>query len=251
MTKGENLAETRIEGDAPEQSYKWLRRFLPAWLQPVLRGLRKRLAKEGYRADEPFCHIYHHTQVSIPRQDFMLAECQRIVAEGIEGSFVECGVLDGGTAALMAWVARGEDRDIELFDAWQGMPPASPEDGPGAEKWVGEIIGSPRRVEAVLRRVGARAPCIKVNRGWFDETLPISKIERIAFLHVDCDFYEPVKLVLETFVPRIASGGVVQIDDYQSFEGCRVAVNEYLTANPQFRLEIEDRPAGAIYFRIP
>lgn len=239
------------QDDAPKQSYRLLRRFLPRRLQPFLRGVRKRVLREGYRDAEPFRHIYAHTQTSIPRQDSLLAKACQLVEDGVEGDFVECGVLDGGTAALMAYAARDDLRKVHLFDAWQGLPEVSAADGDGAQPWVGEVVGSPKRVVQVLRRVGANMDNVVFHKGWFEETLPQARIGKIALLHIDCDFHDPTLLVLRSLVPQMVSGGWVQIDDYTSFRGCRTAVDRYLSEHPRYRLIVEDRPGGAIYFRIP
>ncbi|MEO1470290.1 MAG: TylF/MycF/NovP-related O-methyltransferase [Pseudomonadota bacterium] len=248
---GGELKSERVAGDAPRQSWGLIRRILPKSLHPFARGLKKRLFREGYRPEEPFCWTYPFTQVSRRRQESILEKTEALVRDGVAGDFVECGVLDGGTAALMAYAARADDRRVHLFDAWAGMPEIALQDGEGSRKWVGDIVGSPRRVRAVLGKVGANTANIVIHQGWFDDTLPVSEVERIAFLHIDCDFYEPTKLVLETFVPRMVSGGWVQIDDYTSFEGCRVAVNAFLETRPDLSLTVEDGPGGAIHFRVP
>ncbi len=240
-----------IEGDAPAQAYARARKLLPKRLQPMARGLRKRLAAKAPDLAPPFSWVYSFTQVSAPRQRSIVEKAQALVAAGVAGDFVECGVLDGGTAALLAYAARHDARRVHLFDAWAGMPPATPEDGPGARKWEGEIVGSPARVARALKRVGANTDNIVIHRGWFEDTLPSANIGAIAFLHVDCDFFAPTSLVLETFLPRMVPGGIVQIDDYTSFEGCRRAVNATLERRPDLRLIIDDGPGGAIYVRIP
>ncbi|WP_052265277.1 TylF/MycF/NovP-related O-methyltransferase [Ruegeria sp. ANG-R] len=241
--------EDNIEGDAPSQSFPLLRRILPKKLHPFARGVRKRLIADGFRSEKPFCWTYPYTQVSTRRQDSILEKAEALVRAGTKGHFVECGVLDGGTAAILAYAARNDDRKISLFDAWEGMPEATAEDGAGSQKWVGDIVGSPKRVKSILTKVGARIDNIEIHRGWFEDTLPVSNIQEIAFLHIDCDFFSPTKLVLETFVPKVVKGGWVQIDDYTAFEGCRLAVNEFIEANPWVELTVEDVPGGAIYFR--
>ena len=240
-----------VTGDSPQQSYALLRKLLFKRLHPFARGLKKRILKEGYRPEEPFCWTYAYAQASRRRQDSILEKARTLVADGVKGDFVECGVLDGGTAALLAYAARNDDRKIRLFDAWMGLPEADPQDGGGAQRWVGDVVGSPRRVRRILRKVGAREGNVVIHRGWFEDTLPIAEVDRIAFLHIDCDFYAPTKLVLETFMPRMVPGGWVQIDDYVAFEGCRVAVNEYLQTRPELVLEVDEAPGGAICIRIP
>jgi len=61
--------------------------------------------------------------------------------------------------------------------------------------------------------------------GLFEETLRID--EPIALAHIDCDWYDSVKLCLERITPNVVPGGVLVIDDYRDWVGCRRAVDEY------------------------
>ena len=232
---------------SPPQKHRLIRRLLPKFLHPWARGVRKRWLKQGYRNQEPYKWTYSYTQASAARQEHILHSCQRLIEMDIPGAFVECGVLDGGTAALMAYAARKDARQVHLFDAWKGLPAASAQDGPGARRWVDDVVGSPRRVTKVMKAVGARMDQVIMHKGWFHETFRSADIEEIAFLHIDCDFYEPVRLCLNMWWPKMVKGGIVQIDDYEAFQGCRAAVDEFLAANPALRLVIEDRPGGAMY----
>lgn len=63
--------------------------------------------------------------------------------------------------------------------------------------------------------------------GWFNETLPPPRLKRIAFLHLDGDLYASTMDALVALYPPIQSGGLVYVDDYGSFGGCRAAVDEY------------------------
>ena len=243
--------DTPLLRDAPEQTFPFLRKLLPKALHPYARGLRKRLQKSRLTLEEPYASVYEFTQVSPARQRSIHGKATALVADGVEGDFVECGVLDGGTAALLAHAAKGDERRVHLFDAWQGLPEITEEDGEDSRRFVGDVVGSPRRVRAVLDRVGAKAGNIVFHRGWFNETIPKADIPKVAFLHVDCDFYEPTLMVLNAFFPRMASGGWVQIDDYADFEGSRVATNEFLDAHPELEFVVEDKPGGAAFFRVP
>ena len=125
------------------------------------------------------------------------------------------------------------------------------EDGEGSKRWTGDVVGSPKRVRRVLNKVGARMENVTVHRGWFDDTIPGTDLGPIALLHIDCDFYAPTLLVLRQFVPQMASGGWIQIDDYQSFEGCRLAVNEFIGTRPDLSITVEPGPGGATVIRMP
>jgi len=50
---------------------------------------------------------------------------------------------------------------------------------------------------------------------------------KIALLHVDCDTYEPTKIILENLWDKIVPGGILMLDDYGTVEGETKAVDEY------------------------
>ncbi len=239
---------------APLQRWQWLRPMLPKRLQPYLRGLRKRTQwRRWTRLSEPFRTIFPYTQVNTTRQRNLFRLSEIIEHEQIPGAIVECGVLDGGAAALMACVTASSGRAVHLFDAWEGLPQATPQDGEHAASWTGEVVGSPARVAAVMRKLSIEPWRIMIHRGWFNETFPITNIPQIALLHIDADFYEPTKLCLDRWYPHISPGGFVQIDDYDSFAGCRMAVDEFLAGHPELTLQNfgEVPLARACYFRKP
>jgi O-methyltransferase len=218
--------------DAPEQKYRTLRKFIPKVMQPYLRGLRKRFLRNKSLA-EPYRSIFPYTQVHPVRQENLARIGREIEERLIPGAIVECGVLDGGTAALMGFATK--DRPIHLFDSWEGLPDTSEKDG-DAKMWAGDVVGSPRRVVSVFKALRVDLDRVIFHKGWFDSTFPKAKIPQIALLHIDADFYESVRLALETWEPCVSPGGYIQIDDYSSFIGCRRAVDEYLVSHPTLTL---------------
>jgi len=231
---------------APQQRWRSLRPFVPKRMQPFLRGMRRRMQwRRWHRLEEPFRTIFPYTQVNTTRQHNLLRLCEIIEREHVPGAVVECGVLDGGAAALMAWGTRESARPVHLFDAWEGLPAPSAHDGADASAWTGEVVGSPLRVSAVMRKLKIDRRRVAFHRGWFDQTFPHADIQQIALLHVDADFYDPTRLCLERWYPHVASGGFIEIDDYDSFAGCRRAVDEFLRAHPELSLEFAGKYAVA------
>ena len=70
-------------------------------------------------------------------------------------------------------------------------------------------------------------PRLRVVPGWFRDTLPPAGLSSIAFLRVDGDLYNSTRDALERLEPLVSPGGYVYIDDYGSFRGCALAVDEY------------------------
>jgi O-methyltransferase len=237
----------------PKQSFAWARPLIPRRLQPFLRGMRKRWQmRKATGLAEPFLSVYPYTQVNFTRQQNLVRLAGIVERENVAGACVECGVLDGGTAALVADATKNSARPVHLFDAWEGLPQATAEDGPDGPRWHGQVVGSPRRVRNVMDKLRIAPTRVIVHRGWFQETFPHAGIPQIALLHVDCDFYEATKLCLERWWKHISPGGFVQFDDYDSFQGCRKAVDEFLTANPTLKLErFGELKAKAYFIRKP
>ena len=178
---------------------------------------------------------------------------QRIEAEKVQGAIIECGVLDGGTAALVAWATRssGQLRQIHLFDAWEGLPKTTIEDGAEGAKWTGEVVGSPARALAVMQKLGVARERVVIHRGWFSETFPTTTVEPVALVHVDCDFYAPTRLCLEKWYPILSPGGFMQFDDYTAFSGCHKAVDEFLDQHPELTLESIGSNVQAFFIHKP
>ncbi len=156
-------------------------------------------------------------------------------SSGLEGSTVECGVLNGGSAALLAAVARraGSARPMWLFDSFEGLPEPDEMDVNylGKPGHKGQALGQVEKVEEVLyKKLKLRPEAIHIQKGWFEDTVPRARqaIGRIALLHVDCDWYRSVKYCLEHLYDLVVPGGYVVIDDYGHWLGCRKAVDEFL-----------------------
>lgn len=181
----------------------------------------------------PFGHplrvVIPHSLVDPMNLAFLQRVAERLNRTGVPGAFVECGVYRGGSAGVLAHEAmKTRDRELWLFDAFAGMPAASEQDDARSHAIEGQYVGSEAQTRRILERVGMDPGRAHLCVGWFEDTFPGAGVEQVALLHVDCDFYDPVKLTLETFWPRLAAGAYVVINDYGSYEGCRVAVDEFL-----------------------
>jgi O-methyltransferase len=154
---------------------------------------------------------------------------RRIEDEHVPGDVVECGVCNGGTAAVLGHFATRSERGriLWLLDSFEGMPQTSPQDGEAALAHIGKEVGDVSRVEQVLNNVGVDMQRVRIIKGWFQETFPSLSISQIALLNIDADWYASVRLCLDTFYDLVSRGGFISIDDYGHWPGCRQAVDEF------------------------
>lgn len=170
-----------------------------------------------------------YTLVSPKRLLNLFDLADRVERDGLSGDFVECGVYNGGSAAIIAHIAAASrtSRKVWLLDSFQGMPHPTIEDGEAAVDYAGEVVGDPQKVRTVLAKVGADMSRVRIVQGWFQETFPSIDIDKISFLNLDVDWYESLTLCLERFYDHVVTGGFISIDDYGYWPGCRRAVNDF------------------------
>ena len=180
------------------------------------------------------------------------------INQGIPGDLVECGVWKGGCSFAMLLAQRyafGEiRRPVWMYDSFQGMGALSPQDGEHARWWKQRSLsGAPdpdkqnycaasqQEVVDAAVRLGL-ASYVTIRPGWFQATMSSGlRPQQIAVLRVDCDWYEPVKCVLEELAPLVSTGGPIILDDYGIWEGCTLATHEYL-AKHQLPWAIKSSP---------
>lgn len=172
--------------------------------------------------------------------------------EGVAGDIVECGVYQGGSAALLGYALRRMSglRHLWLFDSFQGLPSPTTVDGLRAQDRKGTLAGEEARVRQLLHKVRAPADRVHIVPGWFHETFPGTGVDQVALLHIDADWYESVKLCLEHFYDRLEPGGVVVLDDYGVWPGCEAAFQDFLRERA-LKLELTREGRLPPYFRKP
>ncbi|MEU2457049.1 TylF/MycF/NovP-related O-methyltransferase [Streptomyces sp. NPDC012473] len=194
-------------------------------------------AKDIIRAVKPY------TMTSPERLNAFVLATRHIVRHGIPGDIVECGVWRGGSmqACAKTLLSLGEtDRDLYLFDTYEGMTPPTAEDlrrdgrparelldaqGKDRPIWA---VASLEDVQAGFERVPYPKDRVHYVRGKVEDTLPERAPEQISILRLDTDWYASTKHELHHLYGRLVSGGVLLIDDYGYWQGSRQAVDEFL-----------------------
>jgi O-methyltransferase len=136
----------------------------------------------------------------------------------VPGDFAEVGVYRGATAKLMC-EAKG-DKDIHLFDTFEGLP-----DADGIDVRFRSKMFSVQE-EAVRRRL-AKYPYVHIYRGLFPATAEPVRDTQFSFVHIDVDIYRSTKDSLEFFYPRMSPGGIIASHDYPSSAGVKKAFDDF------------------------
>lgn len=169
-----------------------------------------------------FNQIKDSTLLSFDRIKNLMLLCDYCNKNKIEGDFVECGTYKGGSAAVLSKYL-AESRHLRLYDSFEGMPETTEKDGEAAKEWIGECVGSIEDVKEVMNLVSTPEIEYTIKKGWFEQTFQDQLPCKVAFLHCDTDWYKSVLLVLRTFYPLVSEGGVIVLDDFGYWEGCREA----------------------------
>ena len=133
------------------------------------------------------------------------------------------------------------DRELFLFDTFDGMPAAGQHDRLFTGETVADLLDT---TSGVAERVRAYASLADVRRnmltvgypeerihflpGKVEDTVPSRAPSQIALLRLDTDWYESTRHELVHLFPRLSKGGVLIIDDYGDWQGARRAVDEYV-----------------------
>jgi hypothetical protein len=209
-----------------------------------------------------------YTMTSYERLVTLWQQVRYLDRAGIPGCLVECGTWQGGASGMMALahLAAGQPtRALHLFDSFMGLPePDHQKDGTAAIDYaagkasgnlesIGRCVGPLEVNQQLIGRIIKYPPDLThYHVGWFQDTVPpaAAVIGPIALLRLDGDWYESTKICLERLYPAVSSGGLVVIDDYGKWSGCRQAVDEFMAGLARPLLLNYVDPAGR-YFIVP
>jgi O-methyltransferase len=203
------------------------------------------------------------TYLSTLRLESLLDAADTIKTANVQGDFVEFGIALGGSGICLA-KSLSEGRRYVGFDLFGTIPPPSECDGArpheryaviasGQSRGIGgeTYYGYVPNLYEIVRGNFAFFECpvddkrIMLVRGLFADTLPKNGNIKIALAHIDCDWFDPVTMCLEFVWPRLANGGFIILDDYNDWDGCTKATDQFLSRTSGFEL-ISQQPHAVI-----
>ena len=151
----------------------------------------------------------------------------RIEEASVPGAIAELGVYQGDLARKLN--ALFPQRSLYLFDTFTGFDHRDIiiESGHGYSQ-AQENEFSNTTMEKVLSRLPYPAQAI-YRKGYFPDTITGLDTIRYALVSLDADLYMPIFSGLEYFYPRLNSGGIILLHDFNNsrFQGSHQAVRDY------------------------
>lgn len=178
-----------------------------------------------------FAAIRSHSKLDVYRAYSLYTLGQQ--AAKTKGAVLEVGAWRGGSAAILAAVARPSP--VYVADTWKGVVKAGPRDdyykgGEHADADIGTVKALFESLELTNFRL---------LPGIFPEESSggIPSEESFSLVHIDVDVYLSAKDATEWVWPRVVPGGAVVYDDF-GFYGCEgvTAYVHELMQDPRMRV---------------
>ena len=208
-------------------------------------------------------------QVSDEETAVILDSLRIVLNAGIDGDIVEFGCYRGDTSLLIERILEREfpekfsaGKRLWIYDSFEGLPERTNFDASVAGDGfsAGELFVTKREVVERFKKAGLRVPRIRkgffenLDAGEIDEKGVIIKStndlpEKIAFAFLDGDLYQSIKVSLRLVAPRMVSGGIIIIHDYNNpqLPGVAKAVEEWLKKLGDSAPELHQRESLAFF----
>lgn len=191
------------------------------------------------------------TYLSIQRLAAISKAVKTVGKSSSQGIFIEAGCALGGSTAIIAKHKPAKSL-LYVYDVFGQIPPPSDKD-PQAVKARYQVIseGEAKGIQGdpyygyerdlynkvIQNLVGLGIDLekdqVQLIQGDLHDTL--QPTQAVAFAHIDVDWYAPVYCCLKRIFPKLLPGGVLIIDDYNDWSGCRQATDDFLkTVTGQF-----------------
>lgn len=170
-------------------------------------------------------------QVDAREVAIILRELETVLTRGVHGDVVEFGCYVGTTSVFLARRLMATDKQLYLYDSFEGLPPKTHEDSSpvGLQFQEGELIATKKQLIYNLKQ--AHVPLPTITKGWFSQLTTDDIPSTISFAFLDGDYYRSIKDPLKLIWSQLAPGAVVVVDDYanEALPGAAQAVNEWLS----------------------
>jgi O-methyltransferase len=152
----------------------------------------------------------------------------------LPGDVVELGCNVGMTTSFLRRLlnAAGSDKEIHVYDSFQGLPGKTAEDGATPCDFGSSAVPH-QAVLDTFSKAGLTPPVI--NKGWFSEIPDDRYPEKICFAFLDGDFYGSIMDSFRKVYHKMVPGGIILVHDYDwaPFPGVKMACDEFCADKPE------------------
>ncbi|MEN9522577.1 MAG: hypothetical protein RL065_954, partial [Bacteroidota bacterium] len=134
--------------------------------------------------------------------------------KNLEGDFVECGVYRGGLAATIINYIQFEklNKKFYLFDTYGPIPKQHVHQDEfktnNPDNWsYSDVYEAVKSNFSVFKNV-------EVVRGIIPEILSTKSIDKVCYLSIDLNNFQPEIAAIEYYWDKLVPGGIVLLDDY-------------------------------------
>ena len=162
----------------------------------------------------------------------------------VEGDAVELGANVGVTSSYIQRllirfnslplhiVSVVPDKQLHVYDSFEGLPPKTPEDGATpCDKGASAV--SIEQFTQTFKDAGVPLPVI--NKGFFGDIPDEKYPDRICFAFLDGDFYGSIMDSFKKIYHKVQPGGIILVHDYKwsNFPGVKKACECFLADKPE------------------
>jgi hypothetical protein len=179
-----------------------------------------------------------HTVVEEKFYDDLVAIFAELRSRRVAGDIVAAGVWKGGSALYLQALNKHFElnRRIWLSDTFSGFLEdriTHEKDREALRVFSRELrfssdFPTPGDVERLFRSCDLWDDRVTILEGPLESTLRAITSQSLCLVHIDVDFYQPTRAVLELCYEALSPGGYVIVDDYGvEMFNCRDAVDEF------------------------
>ena len=190
-----------------------------------------------------------HTPINSIQRFLVRYELMKFIQD-IPGAIIELGVCSGN--GLMSLIhchnvlqPTYKYREFYGFDTFEGFPSVHENDIADVKWEKGDFSNSSydrlTKVIDIHNSYYYLPTSVKLIKGDVTQTIPIflneNKHVLVSLLYLDLDIYEPTKVALKEFLPKMAKGSILAFDEinFKSFPGETIAALEELGTKYKFK----------------
>jgi len=174
-----------------------------------------------------------HTMLGLMRLENLQFCVEETIRNNVQGDLIETGVWRGGATIFMRFILQKytiKDKIVYVADSFEGLPKPNAEEFPedyGDKNYTSdELKVSLEEVKNNFKKYGVFDEQVKFIKGFFEDTMKNSSIEKLSLLRLDGDMYGSTWVVLENLYDKLSLNGYLIIDDY-ILKSCRKAVLDF------------------------